>query len=824
VQLSATTVDLETGLVTRGGGEVHLTPAERQLLAFLARHPRTPVARQTLLQSVWGYDRKVRSRTVDTTMKTLRKKVERDPRQPDHLHTVRGVGYRFVPRVQTSDTVVGRADLLGRVIDAVSPGRVVTLVGVAGVGKTTLAREVLQSLRGVFVPLGTASGADEVVAAIAGAVVADGSVTTVSALAQRLDNSDHEVLVVDNAEQAVAALRALLPQLGAAVPVVVTSRVPLGIDDEVLVPVEGLPLAAAVELLRREVGSTYAQVDDSVLERIVERVDRLPLGVELVAARARWLSPAQVLERLDDPVSLLPSGPGRHGSMDAALAWSFEALSPSARSVLRVAAVFEGPFDVPAVEAAVQRPLGEVVDALAQLQAAGWLRRDDDGTLHTLVLLRSHARQALPCPERVHPRLARHLVDRCGRADGPATRPWAPTARALATRLADRDPDLAARLQLIVVAAYASSGPAEARYRAASKALQWCREDGLVARCLLARAEAAMAGGQPTCLDDLHRAADHAEIAGDRGLLGKVLGRRGTVLFLRGRLDEAEPLLQRALELHLAVGDRRSQANRLANLANVALRRNRLDEARQRFLEALALHESMGNALSAARVMGNLGVVNMHQHRLKRARSWFERALQAHRALDHTPGVVRAQANLGVVELQLGHLRDADERFVAAAERCAALGEPLLEGIAWLNRASIAVERLAAVDAERCIAKGRLCLQRADASAYLAVLAVLALLAEWPEAAQPDALEAALPRLAPANRCLAWAAAGLLAAVGREWPLPEPSEHEQRWLDACRRHDLSDIEAFARGPGQHEAEVRMVAALLAAGGRDTFTV
>lgn len=98
ITLAGCRVDLTTGeIVYDDRTGARLTASERRLLAWLARHPREVVPRSVLLQRVWGYHARVVSRTVDTTMRRLRRKVEAEPRSPSCLLTVHGVGYRFVP-------------------------------------------------------------------------------------------------------------------------------------------------------------------------------------------------------------------------------------------------------------------------------------------------------------------------------------------------------------------------------------------------------------------------------------------------------------------------------------------------------------------------------------------------------------------------------------------------------------------------------------------------------------------------------------------------------------------------------------------------------
>ena len=80
----------------RDGTEVHCTRTEFRLLAELAAHPNKVLSREQLLESVWGYDYFGDGRLVDVHVRRLRTKIERDPALPEHLVTVRGMGYKLV--------------------------------------------------------------------------------------------------------------------------------------------------------------------------------------------------------------------------------------------------------------------------------------------------------------------------------------------------------------------------------------------------------------------------------------------------------------------------------------------------------------------------------------------------------------------------------------------------------------------------------------------------------------------------------------------------------------------------------------------------------
>lgn len=90
-------VDFERGGVLKGGAPVGLAGKELELLRYLIDHRGNVVSRDELLEAVWEYQPGVSSRTVDVHIAWLRQKLEDNPQTPTHIHTVRGVGYRFSP-------------------------------------------------------------------------------------------------------------------------------------------------------------------------------------------------------------------------------------------------------------------------------------------------------------------------------------------------------------------------------------------------------------------------------------------------------------------------------------------------------------------------------------------------------------------------------------------------------------------------------------------------------------------------------------------------------------------------------------------------------
>jgi two-component system alkaline phosphatase synthesis response regulator PhoP len=89
------TADFEGGQVRKNGEPVTLAAKEMQLLRYLIDHRGVVVSREELLESVWEYQSDVSSRTIDVHIAWLRQKLEQNPQNPQYIHTVRGVGYRF---------------------------------------------------------------------------------------------------------------------------------------------------------------------------------------------------------------------------------------------------------------------------------------------------------------------------------------------------------------------------------------------------------------------------------------------------------------------------------------------------------------------------------------------------------------------------------------------------------------------------------------------------------------------------------------------------------------------------------------------------------
>jgi predicted ATPase len=292
---------------------------------------------------------------------------------------------------------VGRDREISTVLSMLDPGRLVTVCGVGGSGKTRLAIEVAKRSRSpskgtddpeaYWVPLGAVVDPIEVRAAVASGIGLPGQLgdrplaPIVRALTDR-----RALLVLDNCEQVAAACQELVDSLLTACPtvtVLATSRIPLGLPGEqvfAVPPMGGGPLRAdsfgsdAIALFldrARSVAGAYALTEHNVktLSEICDVLHGLPLAIELAASWIRVLSPHDLLDHLRRADTALTSDTAlvedRHRSLAVILDSSWHWLNPRERTVLSTLAIFVGGFTREAAEAVADADLG-VLAALAE--------------------------------------------------------------------------------------------------------------------------------------------------------------------------------------------------------------------------------------------------------------------------------------------------------------------------------------------------------------------------------------------------------------------------------------------------------------------------
>ncbi|MBZ2197579.1 ATP-binding protein [Occultella gossypii] len=275
-------------------------------------------------------------------------------------------------RFEATD-LLGRDDDLRRLRTLIGESRVTSIVGAGGLGKTRIAhvlgREATQpavhfvELVGVGAPedvIGEVGSALGVRDSVSGRrTLTPGQRSDVRArIAQQLDAAP-TLLILDNCEHvvdAVADLVAFLVVNARELRVVTTSRAPLNIAAERVYALDQLAIPDAEDLFRRRAVAARPRVtlDGEVVREIVERLDGLPLAIELAAAKVRVMSVADVSARLTNRFELLRGGdrsaPDRHQTLLAVIDWSWNLLTEEQRRALRRLSVFQDGFTLAAAE------------------------------------------------------------------------------------------------------------------------------------------------------------------------------------------------------------------------------------------------------------------------------------------------------------------------------------------------------------------------------------------------------------------------------------------------------------------------------------------
>jgi predicted ATPase/DNA-binding SARP family transcriptional activator len=570
--------------------------------------------------------------------------------------------------------------------------RLLALTGAGGSGKTRLAleaaRETAESFANgaAFVDLAPLRDPALVVGAIARAfgipdVSGEDSLQTLAAALRPREL----LLLVDNAEHVRAAAPSFVELLAQAphLTLLVTSRVVLHVSREQVYPVEPLAVRAAVALFLERAHEAEPRfhpniADEQAIQRICERLDGLPLAIELAASRVRTLTPVELLDRLDPRLPLLTGGPhdlpARQQTLRATLEWSYDLLADDERSDVRCFAVFAGGCTLEAAEAVcgttVER-LSSLVDANLLLHAATQ-KGSRYSVLETIREYATEQLEALADVEALRRRHADYFLDLAQSANlasearGEQRHDIVISEQAnirAAIDWADAAGDVALALELVVALEnfWTTSDPFEGVRRL--ETLLGHASDvplPLRARALRALCSAAtLAGDLELAEQAIHESLDAFRAIGDELGVGHLLNRLGMSALNLGEPARARAPLEESLEIFRRHGFRKGEVQAIGSLGYLAQMQGDADQAVSLLEQSAAMAAQEGFTWWEAITRTNLAELALARNRPEEATAGARQALRLSRRIGDRQLTVYALAYLACVAAEDGDVHQA---------------------------------------------------------------------------------------------------------------------------------------------------------------------
>ena len=512
----------------------------------------------------------------------------KDMTAPQHLYQAGGGDFPPLKSLNQTNLPVAASALIGRerelaeLVAMLRDGaRVVTVTGAGGSGKTRLALQAAAELVDDFpggvhwVPLAGLADPQLVLPGVAQTLGATDDLQT--HLADR-----ETLLLLDNFEHVLEAAAQLAELLAhaPATKVLATSRAPLRIDGEREFALDPLVEPDALAFFVARAGDAGLRLDaDETVREICLRLDRLPLALELAAARAKLLGPERLLARLDERLPLLTGGrrdaPERQQTLRATIEWSHDLLDERARQLFAQLSVFAGGFSLEAAE----RVAAADLETLAELVDLNLVKSTGDGRFLMLETIAEYARERLEPDEgedvrRAHAEYLVGLLELANLSSGTELEMRhevaiveQDNARAALDWAQASDPVLGLRVAIALELFWATHSPLEG----------------------IARLQALLEHVESPAL----RAAGLRSIGGAADPVGQN--------------ELAERMYEQSLALYRSLGDETGIAHLLMRLAHSAYYRGDLGASQALADESLALHRRHGLAMGEMQVETLLG-------------------------------------------------------------------------------------------------------------------------------------------------------------------------------------------------------------------------
>ena len=573
--------------------------------------------------------------------------------------------------------------------------RVLTLTGPGGIGKTRLALELARRVaeegtRGaVFVALANVSDPRLVAPSIAQALGV-GEEELEEAL-----GSQPPLLLLDNLEQLLEAAP-LLAQLLAAAPeleLLVTSRAALRISAEHEFPVLPLETDEAVTLFVQRAQAVQrefepAEADRAQIAELCAGLDGIPLAIELAAARAKVLTPAEMLARLGERLELLAAGPrdlpARQQTLRAAIGWSYDLLGDRERRMFAQLGVFVGGCTLEAAEAVCG---GNVLEDIASLvdKSLVRLRHVDGGSRFWLLrTIRDYSLEKLASSGEeveVRERHLRHYLAVAeaaeGELNGPALEQWSDRLElehgnlraGIEFALAHGDGESGLRMCVGIRRFWEYHGHLAEGRRALLSALAAAPDASAAIRAKAWNHAGILAGEQgdfSAAKSAFESALAEARTAGAEDRVAAILTNIGNLALFRGEYREAQRLYEEAADAATRIGYDQAAAIARENLALVMLALGEVDEAIRIFEETVDVARNAGATHDLSIRLSSLSRALIRRGETQRPAELLVESLELAQSLKEPRALADCLEAIGGLATVSGDPADAATLFGAA--------------------------------------------------------------------------------------------------------------------------------------------------------------